>query len=325
MNEALVRVAETLGAGAWLRLRSRRRLPILMYHGVVERPLEPFCWHQLGIERFTAQLEWVARRYTVLPLGEALPRLFDGTLPPRSCALTFDDGYLSNRTLALPVLQRLGLPATVFVVTEMLGTGRALWPDRLYLAFARARAGSVDLGTLGGGTRALRSSPDRARAYAAAVHALKALPVEGKNEHLERLVAALDPADADDPGPFRLMDWDDVRALAATGLVTFGGHTTQHEILSRQPDDDVAREVRASHERVAREVGRVPTAFAYPNGRSIDFDERSRAAVRGAGPAFALSTEAGLASPASDRLALPRVCVGADLTPARFRLLTSGA
>jgi len=42
------------------------------------------------------------------------------------------------------VLEALGLPATVFVVTDLLGTAEVPWADRLYLAFARTRATRVD-------------------------------------------------------------------------------------------------------------------------------------------------------------------------------------
>ena len=215
MKTAILRTADALGLATLLAWKNRRRLPILMYHGLVERPLVPFCWHMLDVEAFTAQLQWVATRYRVLPLGEALTKLADGTLPPRSAAITFDDGYLNNRTLALPILQRMGLPATIFVVTEMLGTGRALWPDRLYLAVAGARATSVDLRSIGRGQRDLKTFEDRARAYAAAVHALKALPAAEKDAELDDLVRRLGPGDTDDPGPFRLMTWDDVRAMLA--------------------------------------------------------------------------------------------------------------
>lgn len=325
MKGLLVRAADVLGPRAYLAWRNRARLPILMYHGVTERPLTPFCWHMLELARLRAQLEHVARRYTVLPLGPALAQLAEGRLPPRSAAITFDDGYLSNRTLALPLLQRLGLPATVFVVTGMLGTSSALWPDLLYLACARARATRIDLGALGLGTRPLADDAERARAYALAVHALKALPVAEKDAHLARLVDALDPSDLDDPGAFRLMSWDDVRALAGTGLVSIGAHSTQHEILSRQDDASVALAVRASQDRVTREVGVAPAVFAYPNGRASDFDARAQASVTAAGMRFALSTTPGLADRRSPPLALPRLCIGADLSLPRFRLLLAGA
>ncbi len=324
LASGLVRAAAVARVDALLAWRHRRRLPILMYHGVEPEPPRVPCWHLTSEAAFRAQLEHVARRWRVLPLEEALTRLVEGTLPARSAALTFDDGYLNNRTVAFPILERLGLPATVFVVTGLLGTGSTLWPDRLFLAFARARAPRVDLSALGLPVLALADEAARAAAYAAAVHRLKALPAAAKDAALDGLVAALDPTDPDDPGPFRLLGWDDVRALSATGLVRFGGHTTRHEILRHQSDDDVRREVRDSHERVEREVGRAPRVFAYPNGRACDFDDRARAAVAACGLPFALSTSQGLAGPGDDLLALPRVCIGSDLSLPRFRLLVAG-
>jgi len=59
----------------------------------------------------------------VLPLGEAVARLAGQGPPlaPGSVSLTFDDGYRDNLLFAAPVLDRVGLPATVFLVTARMG------------------------------------------------------------------------------------------------------------------------------------------------------------------------------------------------------------
>ena len=51
MRSLLLGAAESLGLGWWLRRRNSDRLLVLMYHGVVENELEPFCWHQLPARR----------------------------------------------------------------------------------------------------------------------------------------------------------------------------------------------------------------------------------------------------------------------------------
>ncbi len=329
MKELATRLLCALGAPALFRFRNRRRLLILMYHGVIpaagDRPTSPPYWHQLPVADFRRQMEWVARKYRVLPLDEALAGLLGGTLPPRACAITFDDGFLNDRTTALPVLESLRLPATVFLATGVIGTDRVLWPDRLQLAFARTAAGAADLSALGLGRLPLATPDERGAAAAACANRLKDLPRAEKDARLAELLAALGEDRVADPGDFRMLTWDDVRAMEASGLVRFAAHTVTHEILSRLPDDEVASQVRDSHEEVTRRLGNAPRVFAYPNGRARDFDERSRAAVRACGIPFSLSTVEGLASRDSDPLALSRMCIGSDLTFARFRLLVSGA
>ena len=69
---------------------------------------------------FQAQMEWLAAEgLRVLPLAEAWQT-------PGATALTFDDGYRSFLEQALPVLDRFGFPATVFVVSGHSG-GRNEW------------------------------------------------------------------------------------------------------------------------------------------------------------------------------------------------------
>jgi len=324
MKELAAKVLCTIGAPALGRRKRRHALPILMYHGVVERPLEPACWHQLGVASFRRQMEWVARRYQVVPLSEALAALRAGTLAPRSLALTFDDGYRNVRTVAAPVLEALGLPATVYLVTDVVGTNETLWPDRLYLAFARTSVASVDAPDLGLVRRRLDGPAARASAFSASVRALKGLATAEKEARLVALLALLGREAPEDPADFHVLTWDDVAAMRRGGLFAFGGHSTRHEILARMPDGHVARAIGRSHETVADRTGVVPVTFAYPNGRAMDFDDRSRSALTHLGVRFALSTAAGLADAASDPLALPRVSIGSDLSLARFRLLVSG-
>lgn len=316
-------------AATGLPVLARRRPPgglrILMYHGVVEAPLEVPCWHQLPLDVFRRQMAWLARTHRVLPLEEALERLVEGTLPSGAAALTFDDGYRSVRELAGPVLARLGLPATVYLVTDLLGTDDVPWPDAAYLGFARATVASVDVPDLGLPRRSLRTPAERGAAYATAVRALKGLPTAEKDARLAALLAALAPTPGGGPGPFRMLSPEDVRCMAREGTFTFGGHTTRHELLARMPDGTVAAAIGRSHERVGELTGRPPATFAYPNGRAMDFDDRARAALGHLGVRFALSTIDGVAAPGSDRLALPRLAVGSDLSMPRFRLLASGA
>lgn len=325
VRETAARLLCAAGLPAIARRQRRGQLAILMYHGVEPSALIPPCWHVLDAAEFRRQLQYVRRVYRVLPLEEALNRLEGGTLPNRAATLTFDDGTRNLATQAAPILRSLGLPAAVFLATGPMGTGKTLWPDRLWLAFARTERTGVDLTHLGLGPRPLDSAAHRGKVFAAAVHQLKALPDDQRIERTEWLIGVLGQQADTDPGPFEMLSWPQARALAADGQVTLHPHTVTHPILARCPDDKVQREIADSCEALERETGRAPQVFAYPNGRAQDFDERAQEALRQRGVRWALSTVDGFADRHSDPLALPRIGIGSDLSFARFRLLASGA
>jgi peptidoglycan/xylan/chitin deacetylase (PgdA/CDA1 family) len=99
---------------------------VLAYHAVSSE------WQsQLAVPEavLRTQLAWFARRgYVGLTLSDAERRRSDGSLPPRSLVITFDDGYAST-VRAVPLLAEHGFPGTVFVVTRFVDSGEHLsWP-----------------------------------------------------------------------------------------------------------------------------------------------------------------------------------------------------
>jgi peptidoglycan/xylan/chitin deacetylase (PgdA/CDA1 family) len=318
-------VAQTLGAvgiPAIYRRRRREQLAILMFHGVEGAPIEPPCGYVTDAATLRRELEYVRGHFTVIPLDEALERLRDGTLPDRAAALTFDDGTRNLATHAGPVLRELGLPASVFLATGPMGTGEALWPDRLFLAFASTTVPEVDLTAVGLGVCSLRDDADRSRIRDAAVECFKRLPDAERLIRVDSLVSTLGPAPS--AGPFEMLSWDDARGLARDGLVDLYPHSVTHPILSRCSDEKIHREISGSCLAVERETGHAPEIFAYPNGGPDDFDDRARDALHRNGVRWSLATTNGFADRDSDPLALPRIGIGSNLSFAMFRLKVSG-
>ncbi|KUI13120.1 polysaccharide deacetylase [Mycobacterium sp. GA-1285] len=313
------------GVPAYSRHRRHRgKIMVLMYHGIEAQELSPPCWHVISAVRLRRQLRYVARRFQVLPIETALERLRQGALPARAAVLTFDDGTRNLLVHAAPILRELQLPAAVFLTTGVIGTRETLWPDRLWLAFARSGRHQIDLTDLGLGMRSLVDTAERGATYADAVKRLKDLDDDMRIREFEKIVAELGPADTD-PGPFQMLSWDEARDLTRDSLVTLHPHSVTHPILSRCDDDKVESEIIQSCAALQRFTGEPPKVFAYPNGRAQDFDERARTVLQKAGVTWSLSTMTGLADRESDPLALPRIGIGSDLSFSRFRLLVSGA
>lgn len=103
---------------------SDRTLAILSYHKIGEPPAGGWrTWFYVPEETFVAQLSYLGENgWRVIDPATFLEGLAepDG-LPERSALLTFDDGYRSMLTIALPLLLRFGYPAVLFVPTNFIG------------------------------------------------------------------------------------------------------------------------------------------------------------------------------------------------------------
>jgi glycosyltransferase involved in cell wall biosynthesis/peptidoglycan/xylan/chitin deacetylase (PgdA/CDA1 family) len=105
----------------WKRLT--HGTPILMYHAF-GGPGEPPSRYVIPVRRFARQMAWLKwMGYHVLSLEEFLCYQREYRLPPaQSVVITIDDGYAETLTLAYPILRRYGFPATLFLVSDRVGS-----------------------------------------------------------------------------------------------------------------------------------------------------------------------------------------------------------
>lgn len=277
-----------------------RRLVVLMWHRVLPEPdpLRPDDPDALEFARVAALL---ARWFNVVSLEEGLAGLRAGTLPSRAVAITFDDGYADNLTVAQPILARLGLPATVFVATGYLNGGR-MWNDSVIELVKAVKGARLDARAVGCDVLAVGNPAERGAAVAALIKALKYRPQAERQSAVDALAAEAGVAL---PGDLMLSSAG-VVALARAG-VDIGGHTCSHPILAGLGDDVAREEIVRNRAELAALTGSAPRFFAYPNGRpGRDYGARDVALVREAGYAAAVSTAVGAAASGDGLYELPR-------------------
>ncbi len=126
MSAPAARLPKPSGHGRWVgafaRVR-RRRSVVLGYHGVAESRLrDDMSLLQVSPRRFRAQVELlVGAGFSFVTVAELARRAGGGVPEPGLAAITFDDGMRNNRSVALPILQEYGIPATVYVTIGFLG------------------------------------------------------------------------------------------------------------------------------------------------------------------------------------------------------------
>lgn len=290
---------------------ARGGLSVLIFHRVLPSP-DPLFPDEPDAERFAQILDWAGGAFNVLPLDRAIADLPAGRLPPRALAITFDDGYADNYTVALPVLQRFGMHATFFVASSFLDGGR-MWNDTVIESIRACAATRVDLD--GFGMHDLSSHLARRQAIDRLLPQIKYLALRERLDCVNRIAERCEVVPPDD----LMMTSEQLRALHGAGM-SIGGHTRTHPILARLPDTDAREEIEGGKADLEAILGQPLTLFAYPNGKpGVDYDARHTLMAREAGFQAAVSTSAGMAVTESDLMQLPRFTPW-DRTRLRFCL-----
>lgn len=301
----------------------RSRLLILCYHGVSlgdEHEWSPGLY--LTRDLFRARLQRIKERdCTVLPLGEAVERLYAGTLPKRSVALTFDDGFYDFYSLAWPILKEFSWPVTVYLATYYSSFQRPvfdpmcsylLWKARnSELVWPEVFAGPVKLDSPG-----LASADAEVKSYCLR----NKLSGRDKDGILIELARRLN-VDLEDLCRRRIlhvMDPREVAEVAAQGA-DIQLHTHRHRVSHSR--ERFWREIDENRERIRACTGKNAVHFCYPGGFWLkDFPEwlRERRVVS------ATTCDIGMASREHDPFYLPRVLDGMNVPAEVFDSWVSG-
>lgn len=304
-----------------------QRLLILCYHGMAleeEHKWMPSLY--MRPELFEQRLKVLqAGEYAVLPLGEAVERLYRRDLPPKSVAITFDDGTYDFYAQAYPRLKEYGFPATVYQTTYYcdyhlpvfhLICSYMLWKRRGKVLRTTDHPGipsELDL----------RTEASRTQVQQQLVSFVKQenFSEEQKDELAARLASLLelDYSELVQKRILQLMRPQEIAQLAGEGI-DFQLHTHRHR--TPRSEDLFLREIHDNRQKLLQMSGNSSVAhFCYPSG---DYHLEFLPWLQNEGVVSATTCEAGLASPEDNRLLLPRLVDTSAQTPIEFESWLSG-
>ncbi|MGO9560776.1 MAG: polysaccharide deacetylase family protein [Acidimicrobiales bacterium] len=279
------------------------RRTILMYHRIADDPLDPYSLC-VSPGRFEAQVKAILESADIV----GLDHLRDRTSRPQ-VVITFDDGYADNLTEALPIAERVGFPMTVFVTSGMLDGKAGFWWDRLALLLHGREEIDIDLQIDDRRLRILLQGEGCAARSLVALHSrLRGLPKSSIESCLVELSQQL-ATPMPEPARARVLTADELRAMAASPLVTIGAHTVSHEMLAGRPVAHQVEMIGESKRSLEAILGLPVEHFAYPFGDGAAFDRTSVNTARTCGFRTACTGMPGRVSLLNDRLRLPRQMV----------------
>jgi peptidoglycan/xylan/chitin deacetylase (PgdA/CDA1 family) len=322
----VLRLAEATGAAHLLSGSAwrRQRLLILCYHGVSLYDEHEWSGLYISSDTLRRRLEAVREaRCNVLPLGEAVQRLRNGSLPERAVAITFDDGFHDFYSVAYPLTESFGFPVTIYLTTYYMDynrpvfdpmVGYLLWKgrDKKQLEWPEVFLEAVTLDEAGraGGSAAIKEF--------ALSHKLSAR----EKDHLlaqlsDRL--GLDYQDLCRKRVMHLMTPEEAKAVAARGA-DLQYHTHRHRVYRTR--ERMFSELDDNRSRIATLTPTEPRHFCYTGGFYLP---EYPVILKEYGILSATTCQPGLCTKQSDPLLLPRFVDTPAVSDLEFRAWLTGA
>lgn len=319
LKEGLRTMLYRCGAlGAWHRWRNRRALTVLMFHRVLPADAPAFALAEreftFTLGGFRRTLDFVQRHYSVVSLGDLqAARQEQRPLPPNPMLITFDDGWRDTLTYAAPELARRGLPAVLFLASEVVALDSPRWwQDALVAALAGPGAFTRLCAAAG-----WAEAPKGSASQALAAH-LGAMSEAGRWAWLEQHA----PGVRDHVEERQMVTLSELKALKA-GRLAIGGHGHTHSPLTLSTDPEA--ELQASQHMLG-ELNQPVRSMSFPHGA---WSSELAAAARKSGFEWIFTSDAVLADlsrwpsplPALGRIHVPEnawTCRAGDIDPARL-------
>lgn len=296
-------------------LLHKERLAIFLFHGVVSHRssgVRNYTGKHMQRELFARCIKELVKVGTALSMDDVLHHLTQGSaFPPQAFAITFDDGFENNLSVAAPILGDFSVPATIYVSTEFVDENRMSWIDRIEKAVEHvpSQVLTVDwakepfvLGNLSSRIEFLQAVREfvKGSSFVDSNAFADELCDRLKVVHLDEAYGELD----------RKLTWDQVRTCEKSTLLKIGGHGHSHAILSYLSAEALDRELDLCFGLLQEKGGIGPTHFSYPEGLEHCYSEAVVEALGKRGVRCSPSAIYGTNKPEDSPFHLRRILVG---------------
>ena len=254
------------------------RFVIFLLHGVIRQQvarIRNYTNKHLELDNFVSILRDLCFHGTpVSMLDIVAANCGELVLPRRAFAMTFDDGFENNYSVAAPVLEEFSVPTTFYITTDFIESNRPSWIDMVEYAVETHSKCELQLSSIGisgkydtesekffllDEIRRLVKNNAKINPYEVAEEVWLQLEVKDFTPDLE-----LD----------QKMNWDQVRELSQNGLFTIGGHSHTHQILEYLLQPELEREIEVSMEKLKEQLSYPVKHYSYPEGLEHCYSDR---------------------------------------------------
>ena len=257
----------------------KKSCTIFLFHGVINQnnfKLRNYNKKHLEKKKFIKILNQLKKNGNPISMDEVV-NLHDNNkdFKDKSFAITFDDGFYNNYSIAIPILKKMNIPATFYITTDFINKNITSWIDRIEMAVNNIDSGTTKIFQKKIGfkktlnrkikfmnkIRYLIKNRFDKDPYQITSKVLKDLKYKKKVSNSNHILD-------------KKMNWSQIRKMNDSNLFLIGGHSTKHKILSFLGDNEVKKEIKNSIEIIEKKLKKKIIHYSYPEGLNHTFSIR---------------------------------------------------
>jgi len=260
-------------------------LSIFLFHGVVEKntySVRNYTKKHVEKDTFAGIIRGLHASGKPLSMEEVVWHNQNSEpYPPRAFAVTFDDGFENNFSIAASILVEEGVPATFYVTTGFIESNAMSWIDRIEYCLENASSGGLIL-PWSEEIRPFQTPEDKIRL-------LEEIRQKAKNDpaiSVASLVGdifnqcCIEPVTQSNDQLDKKMSWKQVRKLNELPDFIVGGHSHTHAVMSFLSIEEVEDEISTSHELLKQKADISSRHYSYPEGSENSYSTQVIASLK---------------------------------------------
>ncbi len=261
-------------------LLHHENLTIFLFHGVINHqvhPLRNYTNKHIEVEIFKSYIANLAAYGKPLSMDQVLSHIeHKKNFLPGSFAITFDDGFENNLSVAAPVLERYKIPSMIYLTTSFIEHNRMSWIDRIEDAVEITNKTKIRVEETNA-SYSIKDINEKISFLNEIRRFVKNSPNCNSELFADKLCDDLVGAGAIfnsyDPLDLKL-SWDQIaKVKLESEFISFGGHGHNHSILSFLSHDDLKNELDISALLLKKRGGINLKHYSYPEGLANCFSD----------------------------------------------------
>jgi peptidoglycan/xylan/chitin deacetylase (PgdA/CDA1 family) len=251
---------------------------IFLFHGVIEKNLfevRNYTKKHILKKEFLKILKLLKKKSNILSLDEIFYCIKNNiNLPKNACAITFDDGFENNYSLAAPILDDLNLPSTFYFSTDFIENNTMSWIDKIEYCIELKKKGEVYIPWL---KRKISFNSKKSK-----IILLDNIRYFVKNNfgfNINNFVnhfydeCNIPIINNSNTNIDKKINWKQTSILKNHGLFNIGGHGHDHLSLGLLSNKQLTLQIKKSFSFFKKRINLDLKHYSYPEGRKIDYNK----------------------------------------------------